>query len=319
MKRNLQFTLAILLCILYDFKVKYNEVGISISPLIFESIENAYIQPENGRNVFLLETRNTTTDVILNPRQACAVESAALMNPDHEVFLIYASKDRLQNIERTQELHSILTYPNVHIYYINDLEKFTEGTPFEDFIKSRQLLDAKYPIEHTADVLRVLLLWKFGGTYTDTDTITRLPFDTLEPNFACQENEKYVVNGVWNMESADRSPLATLFAEHLTKNYDATTWAKNGPGLVTAVVSKLCGTESVTQMIAKKECEGFHVLPRKVCYPILYDEKSKLFNSSNADEIMTRSVNDICTAETEVMNDNCFLSFLIAAHQLKNT
>ncbi|CRK97845.1 CLUMA_CG011221, isoform A [Clunio marinus] len=164
----------------------------------------------------------------------------------------------------------------------------TEGTPFEDFIKSRQLLDAKYPIEHTADVLRVLLLWKFGGTYTDTDTITRLPFDTLEPNFACQENEKYVVNGVWNMESADRSPLATLFAEHLTKNYDATTWAKNGPGLVTAVVSKLCGTESVTQMIAKKECEGFHVLPRKVCYPILYDEKSKLFNSSNADEIMTR-------------------------------
>ncbi|CRL04649.1 CLUMA_CG017713, isoform A [Clunio marinus] len=307
MRKHLKFSLIVLLlslsflCLIYTKKFQINSsatfnnesfesiISISTSPLTFDSIETAYVQPENGRNVFFIDSLNLTTNVVIKARTACAVESAALINPSFEVFLIYSSKERLQNIENTPELQAILTYPNVHIYFINDITKFTIGTPFEDFVKSGKLLNSKHPTEHTSDVLRFVLLWKFGGTYLDTDTITRLPFDNLEPNFACRhDGDNLLCNGVMNMESADKSHLVTLFSEQLVNDFNGNIYTRNGPQLVTSVVQKLCGTKNATEIINKKECGGFHVLPPEMCYPIPYRDHRQLFNSSFSDEVMKK-------------------------------
>lgn len=53
-----------------------------------------YPPSKKKKNIFFLETSCTSSEkgkIYLSPRQACAVESAARMNPDMEVYLLFAS------------------------------------------------------------------------------------------------------------------------------------------------------------------------------------------------------------------------------------
>jgi lactosylceramide 4-alpha-galactosyltransferase len=136
------------------------------------NILGAKVQPQNGQNVFFVESSEDITNVRLSARQACSIESAALMNPHLNVFLVYYSKLRLNALEKTPEIEALLSYPNVFINYLNIYELST-GSPMEDFVLSDKLSHSAFKVEHTSDALRLLVLWKFGGTYLDTDMIVR--------------------------------------------------------------------------------------------------------------------------------------------------
>lgn len=63
---------------------------------VTESLPDISDHPPNKkkRNIFFLETSCTSSDkgkIHLSPRQACAVESAARMNPKMDVYLLFAS------------------------------------------------------------------------------------------------------------------------------------------------------------------------------------------------------------------------------------
>ena len=64
---------------------------------------------------------------------------------------------------------------------MSNLTKFVSGSPYEQDLKcSRkvcQLLESsRYPEYHYSDLLRVLLVHKFGGIYSDLDIVTLKPF-----------------------------------------------------------------------------------------------------------------------------------------------
>ena len=54
---------------------------------------------------------------------------------------------------------------------------------------TKELEKSIHKVAHTSDVLRVAILWKFGGTYLDTDMIVLRSFPSISevPNFICQE------------------------------------------------------------------------------------------------------------------------------------
>lgn len=228
----------------------------------YENILNAKNQPENGENVFFIESGESLSDVTLNTRQACSIESAALSNPYLRIFLIYSSRRRLAKLKMTSQIEALLSYPNIFINYL-DLEQISVGSPFEKFVRSRKLLKSDFRIQHTS-VLRLILLWKYGGTYLDTDMIVKRNLDAKNSNYACAQDEDYVNGAILNLDK----------------------FATNGPQLITDVLAQLCKTDNITQMVELENCEGFHVLKSDYCYPIPYNSWEYLMNEEYVDFVM---------------------------------
>lgn len=267
-----------------DSKIETKE-----NSFINENILFAENSPTDDKNVFFIETGELTNDVKIKARQACAIESAAMTNPHLKVFVLYSSIERFKALQVTQHIEAILSYPNVFINYLN-MEQFSVGTPLKDFINSGKLSKSLYRMEHTSDVLRYLVLWKFGGTYLDSDMIVRKRLDATS-NYACRQSEDEINGAILNLDSKVGRTLAGILIDNLVENFSGESFVRNGPQLLTRVAKNLCKTNSMDEIIKKKTCNGFNYFNSSSCYEIKYNEWSKLMEAKYSDEVMQR-VND---------------------------
>ena len=76
-------------------------------------------------------------------------------------FLICTDSDGI-NLQLNEIAQGLLSYPNIHLRFINPLE-FSKNTKLENFFESGILKKSSYSFAHYADVLRVLLLNRYGG------------------------------------------------------------------------------------------------------------------------------------------------------------
>lgn len=130
--------------------------------------------PTKGKSIFFHETScgsSTQDGIVLTARQACAVESAAKMNPDLEVYLLFTAPINLRNSTlKNKIVTQLLSYPNIHVRHLH-FEKYFMGSPLEKWYKGGALKASRWPRSHASDALRFLTLWKYGGTYLDLDVI----------------------------------------------------------------------------------------------------------------------------------------------------
>lgn len=131
-------------------------------------------------------------------RQACAIESAARLNPERSVFVLFASPVGVRSCSVShlpKNIEVLKTYPNVHLRN-NDLWKYEQDTPLETWLSDGTLFESAYLHEHMSDVLRFLTLYKFG--YLDLDVIVQRNFDDLGENFAGDDSDVAIGCGVLN-------------------------------------------------------------------------------------------------------------------------
>jgi len=194
----------------------------NVTHIQLENILTAINQPRKDRNVFFIDSTHMNAGnnkVQHNVRQACSVESAARTNPDLEIFLLVVARKPMKVLERTKVLDVLLSISNVHINYL-DIEEFSEGTPLEAFIASGELYNSTYIIEHTSDVLRLLVLWKYGGTYSDLDMIFRKDIDDVKPNFACADTPNNMNGAFFNFQHDEGHKLNEIFLTELNNTYN---------------------------------------------------------------------------------------------------
>lgn len=124
----------------------------------------------SGNNIFFHETSCFgRSGAELNSRQACAVESAARMNPDMTVNLLFLSPSTPSN--QTQLLVDLLLdYTNVRVNRVQ-IADYIKDTPIEEWYASGMLSSSYWPRSHMSDVMRYLTLWKYGGIYLDLDVV----------------------------------------------------------------------------------------------------------------------------------------------------
>lgn len=251
----------------------------------YGNILSAKVQPSDGANVFFIETGDETVNVSLTARQACAVESAAMTNPHLKIFLVYSSRDRLRNLKVTEEFKSILSYPNVHINYLNKVE-FSEGTPMDEFMRSGKLEKSKFRVVHTSDAIRLLILWKYGGSYLDTDMIVQKKLDSVPSNFACLQSSDEINNAFLNFDQNAGRGLVEHFIDDFVKNFDGKSFISNGPILVTRVLKRICETNDMEKIIKMKTCQGFHAIDLSACYKVRWKDWPKFMDEQHGDEIV---------------------------------
>ncbi len=123
------------------------------------------------KNVFFVET-NSELDYF-STRVTCAFESAALQNPSSliRVFSLNAKFNNSYDI--------IAKYPNLQLIKLNLTEIFEE-TPLLSWWKTGSVKKSPYLLAHLADAFRLAILWKYGGVYSDIDTITLKSFIGIE-------------------------------------------------------------------------------------------------------------------------------------------
>ena len=78
-------------------------------------------------------------------------------------------------------------HSNLHILHI-DFESFILDSPMESLWRKGQVQDSQYIVSHMSDILRFLILYRFGGTYLDSDQIVLKAFPK-QRNFVGLESD----------------------------------------------------------------------------------------------------------------------------------
>lgn len=143
------------------------------------TIDHLDIEPTPGdKHIIFIETRCLLDEsqnskylgLSLHRRQVCAVESAAKMNPDYKVYVLYTCPIYGTLQDSSEYVQTLFTYPNVHLWKL-DIERLFSKTPLEKWDFQAAIKSSLWPMEHSSDVLRIVTLWKYGGTYLDLDFV----------------------------------------------------------------------------------------------------------------------------------------------------
>lgn len=235
-------------------------------------------KPKPDKSIFFLVTNCIPEGLVnLTARQACAIESAAVTNPDFDVFVLFASPTYLQNEVPYGVVESILKYKNVFLRNCNPW-KFTKNTPAERFFQKGEIFKSKHSVAHVSDLLRILTLWRWGGTYLDLDIVMKKSLANVPQNFAGAPTYNIVANGVMNYESKGYGHyIADLILKEFVTKYRKNEWAYNGPLCVTRILTnKICHTSSTSKMTAEN-CHGFRAMPSNAFYAIYYHQFQYFF------------------------------------------
>lgn len=233
-----------------------------------------------NRSIFFIETTRKTA-VELTARQACSVESAARINPNRPVYVLFMSPMfECQNGTTVTAAFSLVkNYHNVRFRHI-DMLVYTNNTPFQDFVRTGVMEHGNWPVEQHSDMLRILTLWKFGGIYMDLDVVSLKPMPLI--NFIGAEYPgDMLASCVIGMQRKD---VAERAIQMFKDGWDGENWVKNGPFLLTNLMKEQCGVVDVPHMYSEDvDCNNFTVYPPETFGPIAWYDWEILFNSSKND------------------------------------
>ncbi|KVH96871.1 uncharacterized protein At4g19900-like [Cynara cardunculus var. scolymus] len=128
--------------------------------------------------------------------------------------------------------------------------------------------------QNISNLLRLCLLYKYGGVYIDTDVIVLKSFAKLKNSIGAQtidpnsKNWSRLNNAVMVFDKMH--PLLYKFIEEFALTFNGNKWGHNGPYMVSRVVSRLQGRPGF----------NFTVLPPMAFYPVNWDKVRILFRGA---------------------------------------
>ncbi|KAK0085491.1 hypothetical protein PV325_005024 [Microctonus aethiopoides] len=247
----------VVFCFLIHFYYRKKVIPDETTSWMNFTITKDHLFPRN-RSIFFLETSHINkSEIILNARQCCAVESAAIMNPTM----------------------------TVHLFIFTDA--FVKDTPIEEWWnKTNVLKTSLWPTVHISDILRLITIWKYGGIYFDTDVVVKSSFEEIG-NFAGAEDSNLVANGIFGFEKTGIGySIIEACLQELIKDFRGDLWIHNGPRVLTVTLQKFCGTQN-TNLMTYDRCSGFTVFPTAAFYPIHWSEWQRYFQLDDKHKTMT--------------------------------
>lgn len=131
--------------------------------------------------------QETSCKMGLNSREACAIESAASVNPNWDINVFFMGPASKLFLEST--IYKLLNKKNnIHFYRVNIVD-FVKNTPIENLLPSEIIeINKHWCLESLAGMIKYLALYKYGGMYLDLDVITVKSFDSLSANWVAMQD-----------------------------------------------------------------------------------------------------------------------------------
>lgn len=168
-----------------------------------------FTPPPYRDKAFFHETSGASA---LDPRQACAVESLASVNPNLTIYLLLTGQVVDWNADTMKTLRK---HTNIQIRLINLGDYFIK-TPLEHWYFCTTWNYGQYSVSHLSDALRFLTLYKFGGYYFDLDIIMLQPVVPYH-NFIVAEDKGDLAAGAIHVEY--NHPVINLAIEEFRTTY----------------------------------------------------------------------------------------------------
>ncbi|XP_023179866.2 lactosylceramide 4-alpha-galactosyltransferase-like [Drosophila hydei] len=278
----------------YDLELFQSEFASNRS--VIEDILYSDSQPPPGHSIFFHETSCTYPNshfhiMNLTARQACAIESAALNNPNLQVFTLFSCPTYRPLFGRQKLLvDAIESYKNVNFRHLS-VRNYAKGTPIEEWVRKGDLLSSSYPMQHKSDLLRLISLYRFGGIYLDLDVVVLRSLEKLPLNYVGAHDNTTLGNAVISLAPDGMGhEVAELFLQRYQKHFNGKSYVQNGPALVTEVLKKFCGNSLIKAMQDGREsCKGFRIFNSTAFYSIPWPEWTHFTEPKYLEETMART------------------------------
>ncbi|XP_065295060.1 lactosylceramide 4-alpha-galactosyltransferase-like isoform X1 [Dermacentor albipictus] len=191
--------------------------------LISESLKN------KQDHIWFLETSYRRR---LNAREACSIESACRHNADYTVHLLSSG-----NISSSYcPYHRLLSkLPNFRSAGLNASRELA-GTPLAKIhAKEGALNRSPHKVEHLSDFLRLVVLWKRGGVYLDTDVIVMKSLKGIRNSVVYQYENGSVGNSILSFDK--KHPVLRELIDECAREYNPGVWTSCGPLLMSRLPS----------------------------------------------------------------------------------
>ena len=223
-------------------------------------------------------------------RQACAIESAALTNPDMDIYVYMAVNrppgdpevDQGEGLGRHCKTMELLeSYANVYVLR-DDLSKHLTGTPLESMYASGQMSKSMYSYQHMSDALRIALLYKFGGIYIDLDVVVLRSLRCLRntAGHVLMLGESSIENGLMVFDRGHK--LLNFFMRLMKQTYKPNERSGIGPIGLSRSFRMMCNHSSIVISDSVHDCNCYNQVPVKLLnktafHPITYFEQNRFF------------------------------------------
>ncbi|CAN0879787.1 Lactosylceramide 4-alpha-galactosyltransferase [Linum grandiflorum] len=208
-------------------------------------------------------------------REFLAVESLFKSNPDGCLVILSRSLDSGKG---RRILRPLLDRGFRATAMSPDLDHLFRGTPaeswFED-LKRGEKDPGEIPLaQNLSNLIRLAVLYKYGGVYLDTDVIVLKSFRGLRNSIGAQSSD--VVTNKWTrLNNAvlvfDRDhPLLYEFMAEFAATFDGSRWGHNGPYLVSRVVDRYSAGGG----------GNFSILPPLAFYPAYWNKIGGYFRAA---------------------------------------
>ena len=242
-------------------------------------------------NLFFVESSGRDH---LGELYACAVESAS-GNAGVKGLIVVVMTSKVLNLKAnpaTEQIYKNREHNKVVFRHVN-VDTLFKGTPIDRIHQDKKLesLVRRNEIAQYSDVIRMILIYKFGGWYSDLDMIftKNLPKDqnviasdshrmgarTMNtPDYNHDDYGDRVSNAIFHNEKGHKflSKAIELFQEEFVPDR----WASSGPAVLQASIDNLCGVGKVVPMSPKihnaENCQGMKVVHPMTFYPSSYYE-----------------------------------------------
>lgn len=193
------------------------------------------------------------------------------------VLFSYEIEDTRQN----DVIEALRFYENIQ-FYQTDVVQYSTNTPLEEWFRSGKIFNSHFIIQHVSDILRILTLWKYSGTYLDLDVIVKKPIN--KTNFACIQNDGLINSAIVNLDGELGRSIAERNFEEVINHFNGGSWTGNGPTILSEIVKNMCNTTD-QRLMTRTRCKGFKVYPKEECYAIDYARWEKFFDESSRIEV----------------------------------
>ncbi|NXJ02562.1 A4GAT galactosyltransferase, partial [Psophia crepitans] len=226
--------------------------------------------------LFFVETSDRTDPSYLF---TCSVESAARTHPGTRVVVLMKGLASGNTSLPNHWGFSLLScFRNVEFRHL-DLTELFSGTPLAKWYLQPEHQKEPYFLPVLSDACRIAIMWKFGGTYLDTDFIVLRNLKNLTNALGMQSQD--VLNGAF-LSFKPQHEFIALCMQDFVDNYNGWIWAHQGPGLLTRVFKKLC---SIGNIQTNMNCKGVRALSPEAFYPIPWEDWKKLFDTISSSEL----------------------------------
>ena len=204
-------------------------------------------------------------------------------------FFFSAMTSKTLNLDASNATNQLYqSYSNQGLIFRHvDLDILFKDTPLIKLHENNQFMPMEYQIQsdqtnkeivksvHLSDAIRIILIFKYGGWYSDLDMVIIKPLTELQNVLSCDEFPdienhllsqdflgKKVSNAIFHFEK-EHSFLKKCI-ENFASLFDGT-WGSGGPNLFQVVLNNLCQIDEMptylsNQNYTPESCDGVTVL-----------------------------------------------------------